>query len=343
MTTFLIRQCLRTQALPRYKSVVVSYKRNHQLGNSSIKEVIKSSHQNIQNTTLGTKEKFNLNLKPSDLNKLLERIKSDVNTYERVNYKVFYIFVNNAVKDFLSPSEGVFLLNCCTLLPDTNKQQKSQLIETIWNDGIVRCGQPTKEHIISLLRAYKVIGRTIDDFNAFLAQYDCDADVELFEEFLYLTCENRGFSDKVVNILSDIENRGFPLTERLFSALILGHSRNGNVDKCEIVLDTMKLKEIKPTSETYMQLVQAYVESGAVAKATTLLNEHGKFLSQEYLFAIIKTAAIRDSINVMRKAMEFLPSVLLHNKNVAPGLRNICIELIQMDKVEQGTYFSISL
>lgn len=274
------------------------------------------------------------NSTPSDLNKCLEQLKSDATTYKRLNYKTFYGFVNVVVKDYVSPSEGAFLLQCCTMLPDTNKQQKSELIDKIWNEGIVRCGQPTKEHIISLLRSYKVIGRTIEDFNEFLSKHQCNADVELYEEFLYLTCEVG--QNRIVDVLADIKIRGFPITENLFNALILGHSKNGSLENCEKVLDTMASANLTPSSETYKQLIRAYIENDDTSKADNLLNEKGDSLSQEQLFEVIKTAAINDSVGLAKKALNFLPDNALLNKHVIPGLRNICIELIHMKKSEIG-------
>lgn len=340
MTTILLRQFLRAQTRYRCKIVVTSCRRNHQVETINVI----GTKENISSKTLksspllaqSTKEKLNIKANPTDLNKILEHLKADATTYKRVNYKNFYSFVVNAVQNYMSPSEGAFLLNCCTLLPDTSKADKEQLIESIWNDGIVKYGQPTKEHIIALLRAYKVVGRTIDDFNAFLAQYECDGDVEIYEEFLYLTCENGEISDEIVKVLSDIKSRGFPLTEHLFNALILGHSKNGSVDNCEKVLETMISVNIRPTSETYMQLIRAYIENGDAVKAASLLNEQGDTFSQEQTFAIIKTAAINDSADLMKRAMKLLPEDALHNKHVVPGLRNICIELIHMYKAEMG-------
>lgn len=316
----------------RSQIIVLSYRRNHQIETS----VPVPPLRNTQNLAQSTKEKVNGSVKPTDSYKLLDYLKSDANTHKRVNYKKFVNVVNSAVKDYLSPSDGAFLLDCCALLPDTNKQEKTQLVETIWNDGIIRCGQPTKEQIIALLRAYKVIGRTIDDFSAFLAQYDCDGDVELYEEFLYLTCENGEITNGIVKVLSDIKNRGFPLTANLFNALILGHSKNKSVENCEKVLDTMVLANLKPTAETYMQLVRAYIENGDVTKAAKLLNEQGETFSQDQTFSIIKTAAVYDYADLLKEAMKLLPEDTLLNKNVVPGLRNICTELIHMDKLEMG-------
>lgn len=320
----LIRQFLRRTPIYRSSIVVSSYRRNHQIETNA-------STTSTQHSAQSTKEKLSAN--PNDWNKLLEYLKADANDLKRVKYKLFHNVVNLAVKDYVSPSEGVFLLGCSSMLPDTSKQEKSKLIDTIWNDGIVRCGQPTKEQIVALLRAYKVIGRTIDDFNAFLAQYDCVGDIELYEEFLYLACENGEITDGIVKVLTDIKDRGFPLTENLFNALILGHSKNKNVDNCEKVVHTMVLANVKPTSETYMQLVRAYIENGDATKATILLGEHGHTFSQDQIFLIIKTAAVNDAVDLIKEAMQLLPQNSLLNKDIVPGLRNICTEVRFLSKL----------
>ncbi|KAG4079233.1 hypothetical protein HA402_006956 [Bradysia odoriphaga] len=306
--------------------VVSNYRRSHQIESNV------SSLPNTERLSENTTERSNA--KPVNLTKLMEYLSLDASNLQRVNYKLLHNVINSAVKEYVSPSEGAFLLECCTMLPDMNKQDKSKLIDTIWNEGILKSGQPSKEQIIALLRAYKVIGRAIDDFNAFLTQHNCDGDVELYEEFLHLVCENGTDCDGIVKVLSDIKDRGFPLTENLFNALILGHSQNKSVENCEKVLETMVTANLPPSSETYMYLLRAYIENGDVTKATKILSEHGGTFSQEQSFLIIRTAAVNDCVELVRKAMQLLPADSLLNKNVVPGLRNICTELINMDKVE---------
>lgn len=331
MTTLLIRQFVRRTPMILYRSTVVSssYKQKHQ-----IEKPVSSSPQNTQQSPETAMDKFNV--KPKNFIKLMNHLKTDADNLKRVSYKTFHSVVNSAVKDYISPSESVFLLDCCTMLPDIDTAEKAKLIDTIWNDGILRSGQPMKEQIISLLRAYKVIGRTVDDFNAFLDQFDCAGDVELYETFLYLACENGRSSDGIVKVLLDIKDRGFPLTENLFNALILGHSKNRSIENCEKVLTEMISSDLKPSSETYMQLVRAYIENGDETKANILLNEQRNSFSQEQIFVIIRTAAINDTVDMIKHAMKLLPEDTLLNKGVVPELRNICTELIHMDKVEMG-------
>ncbi|KAJ6635744.1 Leucine-rich PPR motif-containing protein, mitochondrial [Pseudolycoriella hygida] len=302
----------------RSKVVISSYRRNHQI----------ETNKWLQDTERST-EKTNVNK-----NYKLEFLKSHASNNKRVSYTYLQNAVNVMVKKYLPPNNASFLLECCSLLPDTSKQEKSQLIDTIWNEGILKYGKPSKEQIILLLRAYRVIGRDIDDFNEFLAQHDCQGDKEIYEEFLHLTCENAAFSDGIVKALSDIKGRGFVLSENLFNALILGHSRKRNIENCEKVLDTMVFANLKPTSETYMQLVRAYIENGDVTKAKILLSEQGGTFSMGQIYSVIRTAALHDSTDLMVDAIKMLPEDTLFNKNVTPELQNICTELIHVGKFE---------
>lgn len=326
IVTHLLRK---TTILHRSRVVVANYRRSFQIQNNV------SSQQNPQTLAASTSETSNT--RPINVTKLMGYLTLDANNQNRVNYKVLHNVITSAVKEYVPPSEGAFLLHCCTMLPDMNTQDKSKLIDTIWNDGILKSGDPTKEQIVALLRAYKVIGRSIEDFNGFLAQHNCvDGDVELYEEFLHLVCENGSDNDGIAKVLSDMKRRGFALREKSFNALILGHSKNKSVENCEEVLQSMVASKLPPSSETYMFLVRAYIENGDITKATKILSEKSGKFSQEQSFLIIRAAAVNDSTDLVKMTMKLLPVDSLLNKSVVPGLRNICTELIHMDKAEMA-------
>lgn len=320
----------RAPVLYRSRAVLSNYKDSHR-NNSNVSSRVVFTTFNQQNVEAESSSETSVND-----SKLMEYLTSDAANINRVNYKVLHSVVTKSVKEYVSPSEGTFLLQCCTMLPDTNTQDKSKLVDSIWNDGILKCGDPTKEQIIALLRAYRVIGRTIDDFNSFLTQHNCEGDVELYEEYLHLMCENGIDPDGIAKILTDMKDREYPLTEKLFNAVILGHSKNKNLENCETVLDTMMSVYISPSSETYMHLVRAYIENGDAAKATRLLSDQGGTFSQEQVFQIVRTAAVNNSVALTKHAMKLLPVDSLLSKSIVPGLRNICTELINMDNPEMA-------
>lgn len=330
MTTIFIRQFLRiTPILYRSRVVASSFRRNHEFVSNVPESNLRKIEQPVADNEKAT-------VKVIDFILQLESLKEDVEVKKRVSYKYFCDVVNTAVENYVAPSESVLFLDCCTFLPSNSKQEITQLIDTIWNDGVIKYGQPTKEQILALLRAYKVIGRSIEDFKAFLAQHECDEDAQLYEEYLHLICANGETSERIVEVLSEIKNRGFPLTVNVFNSLILGHSKNRNVENCEKVFDTMISMNLKPGPETYMQLVRVYIENGDMKKAVNLWREHCKTFSREEIFSIIKAAAEFDSADLLKEAINWLPDDSLMNKNVVPELRYICTELIRTERYDKA-------
>lgn len=269
--------------------------------------------------------------KEMHLGNFLEQLRTDANKLKRINYHSLILAIDLADKAPASASECLFLISCCSMMPDKPRPEKIALIDQIWQ-VLVNNNVPTKDQVVHLLRAYKANGKKLN-FVEFLEKYKSVAiDIQFYEELLYLACEN-GYTDGMVEVLSEIKKKDLPLTEQTFNALILGHSRSRNLKNCEMVLDTMHLANLEPTARTYMELARAFIENGASDKAEALLTDKGALFIESQVISIIRTATRRDDQSkIMSMAFGLLPNDAIHNKHIMPELRNTCIELIHANE-----------
>lgn len=264
-------------------------------------------------------------------NKFLDRLKIDQTIQKRVNFPVLQEAIEFANRNQLTLDDGVFLLQCSAQLPDRSKDEVSEIIDSVWSI-ILKSGVPPKHLVKELIRSYRKIGKQIDDLYGFLNVYQCEADSDLLEEFLWLACENGQNSEGIVKILNEIKTKNYPLTLNMFNALILGHSRNKSIETCEKVLETIKLTNLQPNGATFAELIRAYIENGMCEQAKKLLNEKGSNLNQPELFSLLRSSELHSTTDVSKEIFKFIPKEILENKQISLEFRNICFELIHFGK-----------
>lgn len=274
------------------------------------------------------------------LGNVLEQLKIDASKMKRINSNFLVTAIELATKEPITSADSMFLLNCCSMLPDKPRPEKLALIEQIWHLILTSENttdrQPTKSQLIHLLRAYKANGKKLDIAEFLKNHASHTDDIILYEELLYVASEV-GDNDGMVALLTEIKKRNYPLTEPIFNSLILGHSRSRNLQNCELVLDTMSLANVQPSSKTYMELIRAFVENGASDKAAAMLGDRGALFNDAQIFSIIKATIRRDDqSNVLDMAFQLLSKDALENKHIIPELRNICIELIHANEARKA-------
>lgn len=304
---------------------------------------------NRQTTRNYSVTKSSKNPEQYDFNYLYNVLKTNETNYKRINYEKLLGILQFITPQQLSGNEGIFLLKCCTMLPDKTGAERKDICEKIWkqilqsfnHDGIVP--KPiNKEHLLEYINACRQIKyNNINDFKEFLETFNFENDQQMYEELLYLSCEFGDIPMGIVNILSAIKERGFQINENIFNALILGHSKNKNLKNCQLIVDTMLAANILPTIRTYKELVCAYIENDDFDKALAILNDKAKQFSEQQLIDIIKrTINIEnqtiDHKKIITTAINQLSVETLNHRYVTPDIRNVCIELIYLNRYKEA-------
>lgn len=257
--------------------------------------------------------------------------------------------------------DALFLLRCCSLLPEKPRPEKLALIEQAWA-LVVRGGgaggggaddktlglakkqrggeqlkQPTPAELCALLREYRTNAKKLQ-FADFMQQYAptiAAGGAPVYEAILYLAAEI-GDETGMVLVLGEMKASGLAPTVETFNALILGHSRRRTLEKCEQVLERMHEAGCEPTSRTWKEMMRAYIENREPERAE-LLAEKGAELTVPQVMSVIRTAIRRDDQSqVLRMAFERLPEEILANRHIIPEIRNACVELIQANEARKA-------
>lgn len=274
---------------------------------------------------------------PKTLAQYLEILRADVAKMRRVNSATLSSALDQArfspVGKY-SQEEALFLLQCCSMMPEKPRPEKLAMVELAW-PLVVRDQQPTSQQLVRLLREYRTNGKKLD-YLEFMEKNAEVMDTPLFESLLYLAAEN-GSADGMVQVLSAIKAKELPLTEDVFNALILGHSRCRNLDNSEQVLEAMAAVNIAPTARTYKEMIRAYIENTCPDKAEHLLQAKGTLLSEYQVFSIIRTAIRRDDqSSVLEMSFKLLSEEILCNRHIIPEIRNACVELIRANEARKA-------
>lgn len=276
-------------------------------------------------------------LNPKTLAQYLEILRADVAKMRRVNLATLSSALDQArfspVGKY-SQEDALFLLQCCSMMPEKPRPEKLALIELAW-PLVVRDQQPTSVQLVRLLREYRTNGKKLN-YLEFMEEHAEIMDIPLFESLLYLAAEN-GSADGMVQVLSAIKAKDLPLTEGVFNALILGHSRCRNLNNSEQVLDTMAAANIVPSSRTYKEMIRAYIENTCPDQAEALLHAKGKMLSEFQVLSVIRTAIRRDDQSrVLEMSFKLLSEEILCNRHIIPEIRNACVELVRANEARKA-------
>lgn len=290
---------------------------------------------------------------PTTLAQQLDLLHADVNKLRRVHGATLSAALDQArfspAGRDCSTADALFLLQCCSMLPEKPRPEKLALIEQAWalvvrgRDGVASkqggaTEQPTASELIALLREYRTNMKKLP-MAEFVARYEPairEGGAPVYEALLYVSAET-GDEAGMVCVLTAMRADGLAPTADVFNALILGHSRRHRLDKCEQVLDAMRAADVERTPRTHKEMIRAYIENREPERAERLLAERGAELSVPQVLSVIRTAIRRDDqSSVVRMAFERLPEEILANRHIVPQIRNACVELVQANEARKA-------
>lgn len=249
-----------------------------------------------------------------------------------LQFDKFPIIRQNLFKNYsVTVENGFNILKSCSQLIDRSPDERIKLVNESWNEILSLLKTPTKDHLILLLQAYRRAGLTsLDDYQTFFEKFNCPIDGEIFAELMYIACQNGDTMEKAEALLKDIESQNIQQNDRIYSALILGYSKQG-IDAVENVLETMKSKRIDPSSDTNTELIKAYILNGNNDRAMDIFQSSEGY-NTDQLLDIVRSAAINGDETIVKKALSLLPETIRNAKLIVPNLQNICIEVVHSNR-----------
>lgn len=249
-----------------------------------------------------------------------------------LNFDSFTTIRPSLFKNYkITVENGFNILKSCSQLIDRSPDERIKLVNECWNELLPMLKMPTKDHLILLLQAYRRAGlKSLDNYQSFFEKYNCSLDAEIFAEILYIACQNGETMDKAEAILKDCETHDIEINDKIYSALILGYSKQGT-EAVNKVLETMKAKKIAPSSNTNTELIKAHILNGSNDKAVELLQQ-SEYYSTDQLVDIIRSAANTGNDAIVKETLSLLTDTIRNAKLIAPNLQNICIEMIHSNR-----------
>lgn len=281
-----------------------------------------------------------MKFKETDLQSKFDLFKADSILYKRVNWRNLNEIVGSLETSKYSHEEMCFLLECCgNMIPDRTREDKIDLLTKIWN----KIEFKSENDYRILLRIYRENLFNLEDFQSFLGNMKSEPNIEIFQDLIYLYCQV-GNIPKSMEVLSEMKKLNFPITESVFNALIIGHSKNKDLINCETVFETMNANGVKPSSETYTVILGSYLENLNFEKFEKKLKEFGNLLNEAQLVYLIKIGIFNGSSEkIIVDLVKLLPDETLNNSRISPNLRNIMIELVHSGKVQDALQLINSL
>lgn len=262
---------------------------------------------------------------------LLDAFKNKAVQNSRCSIKELNEILNN--KASIVESSG-FLLECIAkYLPDVPHSEKSILISNIW-EVINKAGNVTETDYIKLFRAKTAINDSVNIAELLSNVDNINPSPLFYEEMLYMVGTSQSKDDSMIlDILAHMKEKRFNVTERMFNALIVAHSRRKSLENVQTVLDTYLMNEgnTEPSPDTKFELVRAHLENDSLDKADALITE--TVFSTEQLIEVVKCIIEQNCPNdLLSKVMRKFPEEVTYHKEISPVIRNLLLELIHVKK-----------
>jgi hypothetical protein len=169
---------------------------------------------------------------------IYDKLKSDALTQKRVILSDLEKVIDGNLQhiEFLIETTSDYL-------PDQNREIKNRLLQKLWNKCL-GSGAITSKLCCLFLKSFADAKYDIGDYKDFVRYAKVDLNDELLSSLLEYYC-SMGHKDLATQTMDEIKSRNMKLTEPMFSSLILGASRNKNMDELNNILDTMSVANIE--------------------------------------------------------------------------------------------------
>lgn len=260
----------------------------------------------------------------------LEVIRNNVATRERLRYEALNEYVES-LNEPITTENISFLYDCISrYLPQVAYQQKAELIGKLWAK-VKLWKSPAQDDYVSWMRA---LGDCEADIvlDHLQSELNCiEPTMKLYEELLYLV-SSHGQPGEAVEILDRIKQQEFPLTETIFNALIVAHSRDKNLEAVESVLELMTAASLTPNNETQFEMARAYINNDLAENSKEIIDlaEFSTRQLLELLKTVLRQTASSSTEDWIHKLVQKLPGEVQRHRDISPIIKNFMIEQIHI-------------
>ncbi|GJQ88511.1 hypothetical protein Trydic_g15429 [Trypoxylus dichotomus] len=172
----------------------------------------------------------------------------------------------------------------------------------------------------------------IIDTTQFLSMMKSKPTEETYKLLLENVCE-KGDMNQAYDILSKMKEANFVADERVFNAIIFGHTLTSGLKGAELVLETMKAAHVARSSDTNWHILIGLAAKGDDVEFTKTIDTVSLLLNEEYFIRIIMKLGLSNNEELVKVVKNKLNIEALSRDQLSL-VQHVCIQLIHRDKAD---------
>lgn len=267
---------------------------------------------------------------------LLQRIDADVRRHGRIQRRdIDEIFAEIRNKYSLTTTQSLLIIRCCgELLPDELPEQRTQLVQGIWNVLLERGVPLDISHYNALLRVYIENEHQFSpaEFLNELEKKGLQPNRVTYQRLMWRYCQS-GDVEGATRVLEKMRELSLPVSEPVLNALVMGHAYLGDTDGARAVLETMAAAGLQPSNRTYSLLASGFAKKGdieGIKETIKQCTEKEIFLSDLDLMDVIESLAISGHSENIDEVIKHLQKGTGYNQDTL----NLILKLINKGQDE---------
>ncbi|XP_038214658.1 leucine-rich PPR motif-containing protein, mitochondrial [Zerene cesonia] len=271
--------------------------------------------------------------KTESLEPLLQRLDSEVKRYGRISKKdIDEVFDEIRAKNDITSSQSLLVIRCCgELVPEELPEQRTLLVQKIWNVLTERGIPMDVSHYNALLRVYLENEHTFSPakFLEEMEKKGLQPNRVTYQRLMWRYCQE-GDVEGATKVLEKMRELNMPVSEPVLNALVMGHAFHGDTEGAKAVLETMAGAGLTPSNRTYTLLACGYAKQGDienVKKIIALAQDNESMLADRDLLEIIEHMAIGGHNDKVEEIFPHLHKSIGYNQDVC----NLIYKLLNRD------------
>ncbi|CAG4949184.1 unnamed protein product [Colias eurytheme] len=260
--------------------------------------------------------------KTENLEPLLQRLDSEVRRYGRISKKdIDEVFDEIRAKNDITSSQSLLVIRCCgELVPEELPEQRTLLVQKIWNVLTERGVPMDVSHYNALLRVYLENEHPFSPakFLEEMEKKGLQPNRVTYQRLMWRYCQE-GDVEGATRVLEKMRELNMPVSEPVLNALVMGHAFHGDTDGAKAVLETMSGAGLTPSNRTYTLLACGYAKQGDienVKKVIALAEDKESMLSDRDLLEIIEHMAVGGHDDKVEEIFPHLHKSIGYNQEV---------------------------
>ncbi|XP_047530160.1 leucine-rich PPR motif-containing protein, mitochondrial [Vanessa atalanta] len=274
--------------------------------------------------------------KKESLEPLLQKLDSEVRRYGRITKRdIDEVFDELRAKNDITSSQSLLVIRCCgELVPEELPEQRTLLVQKIWNVLIERGVPMDVSHYNALLRVYIENEHPFSpaQFLEEMEKKGLQPNRVTYQRLMWRYCQE-GDVEGATRVLEKMRELNMPVSEPVLNALVMGHAFHGDTEGAKAVLETMAGAGLKPSNRTYALLACGYAKQGditGVENVITKAQNEDNELTDKDLLDIVEQLALGGHKDKIDQIFPHLHKGIGYNQEVC----NLIFKLLNKDQEE---------